>query len=349
MKSVGLIFGGESREHNVSIISALTIFKALRRDSNSSRFKVILFYIDKKGKWWGGSIAEEVLIKGFSKKIKGLSTETSFEGFTELPQESNEVEIWFPVLHGPNGEDGTIQGLLKLTKKPFVGSGILGSALGMDKIAMKAAFSAAKIPQVEYLGLNKSIFTQSNKENNLIEQLEKKLHYPLFVKPANLGSSVGVSKAFNRKELLQSLKKAGDLDERIIVEESVEARELECAILGGNELRTSVVGEISFNADWYDYHTKYSEGNSESLIPAPIPKKIEKQVKNYSLKACEAVNASGLARVDFFYNENTNQIWINEINTMPGFTPKSMYPLLWEASGINLEQLVAKLLYAAGE
>jgi D-alanine-D-alanine ligase len=230
---------------------------------------------------------------------------------------------------------------------PYVGSGVLGSAVGMDKQAMKAAFAAAGLPQVPYACVNAAEL--SGDAGPLLERLEQQLGYPCFVKPANLGSSVGISKARSRDELLAGLQAAAALDPRIVVEQGVTARELECAVKGGGAaaLQASVLGEICFDADWYDYDTKYSDGKSHTVIPAQVPVAISERARAMAIDACRAVHAQGLARVDFFYAEASGEIWLNEINTLPGFTSQSMYPMLWAASGVDLEHLVAELVEGA--
>ncbi len=347
--SVGVVFGGESGEHEVSIKSAITIIKSLSQGENKNRFNIVPIYIDKRGCWRGSSIANEVLDGKFPIENNKNTPAICERGLSEFPKESKLVDIWFPVLHGPNGEDGTIQGLFKLMNKPFVGSGVLGSAVGMDKIAMKAAFSSAGLSQVPYKNLNIDDLSQPTKLTEIINQIENDLTYPCFVKPANLGSSVGISKVNNNKELLEGIKKAANHDKRLVVEQGVNARELECGILGGENLQASVIGEIRFSSEWYDYETKYSQGASHLLIPAPIQDHIANKIRSLAIAACQAIGAYGMARVDFFYNEENHNLWINEINTLPGFTSQSMYPLLWEASGINLEKLVAKLVDTATE
>jgi len=264
--------------------------------------------------------------------------------------------VWFPVLHGPNGEDGTIQGLFSLMQVPYVGSGVLGSAVGMDKQAMKAAFAAAGLPQVAYACVEASELAKvddaeasGSGSGGLIDRLEAELGYPCFVKPANMGSSVGISKASDRDGLLEGLRQAAALDPRLVVEQGVSARELECAVLGTTELRASVLGEICFDADWYDYTTKYSEGLSHTVIPAKVPAELADRAQAMAIAACRAVGASGLSRVDFFYDQNSGDLWLNEINTLPGFTSKSMYPMLWEASGLPLVELVHDLVRGARE
>ncbi len=350
LTTIGIIFGGASGEHAVSIKSAKTIVDALKEGKNRTLFKVINTYIDQQGKWWNSEIADKVLEKGCEPKADLIFKNSKDPtGFRSLPRGTENVDIWFPVLHGPNGEDGTIQGLFKLTQKPFVGSGVLGSALGMDKVAMKTAFAEAGLPQVKYCVANTIDLLIKSSLDSLINQVESKLGYPCFIKPANLGSSVGISKAFTKEELLKGLRLAGKLDKKIVIEQNVSARELECGILGKKEMKASVVGEVRHNADWYDYETKYSEGSSKTIIPAPIPKKVSKKIQEIALLAAKSLSVEGIARVDFFYKEDTEQVWINEINTIPGFTQQSMYPLLWRASGLNIEQLVAMLVATAKE
>ena len=344
--TIGLVFGGASGEHTVSIRSARTVLEALGTGANADRYAPRLFYIDRQGRWWPEAVAGAVLASGLPSE-PDLPTTLPRPGFQGFPEGALDVEVWLPVLHGPKGEDGTIQGLFTLMERPFVGSGVLGSAVGMDKQAMKAAFAAAGLPQVPYACLNAAELAA--KPDAVAEHLEASLGYPCFVKPANLGSSVGISKATNRTELLEGLRLAASLDPRLIVEQGVEARELECGVLGVNKLRTSVLGEIRFDADWYDYDTKYSEGLSHTLIPAPVSEAVSERARALALDVFRAVGASGLARVDFFFNEELDALWVNEINTFPGFTSQSMYPMLWAASGLPLEDLIHTLVTEARE
>ncbi len=353
---VGLIFGGASGEHAVSIRSAATVARGLRQGANGGRYALRCFYIDPLGRWWGPELADAVLAQGTPASSEQLRAALAAAGapppqpgFRGFPPGALEIELWVPVLHGPNGEDGTIQGLFTLMGKPFVGSGVLGSAVGMDKQAMKAAFAAAGLPQVPYACVAAADLQRD--PEGLLDRLERQLGYPCFVKPANLGSSVGISKATGRSQLQQGLAAAAALDPRIVVEQGVAARELECAVKGGGgrALEASVLGEIRFDADWYDYETKYSDGLSHTVIPAAVPEAIAARARTMAIQACEAVGASGLARVDFFYAEASGQLWLNEINTLPGFTSQSMYPMLWQASGVALDALVHELLQTAGE
>ncbi len=347
--NIGLVFGGNSSEHNVSILSAKTIYDALSHSSNSQSFAIHPLYIDKNGFWGDYEYSKSIL---FDEEIPNLIQKSSkfpINNITNLSKESNEIDIWFPILHGPNGEDGVIQGLFKLTGKPFVGSGILGSSLGMDKIAMKSIFKSFNLPQVPYIFLNKIDILNNFFMQSIFNKVDTLINYPCFIKPANLGSSIGISKAYSKKELVNAIKVASDYDERIIIEKNIEGRELECGVLGKKIMRSSVVGEVKFKTDWYTYSSKYNENLSETIIPADLNVDISKKIQKLSIEACKAINAFGLARVDFFYQENTQQIYINEINTLPGFTKTSMYPMLWEASGLKLEKLVASLIEISRE
>ena len=346
-RTVGLLFGGRSGEHDVSIRSATTVLKGLSQGDNRNRYTVVAIYIDRDGRWWGPDIADTVLIQGGAPADADLPQPLPPQGFRGIPEGAHDVDVWYPVLHGPNGEDGTIQGLFELMRQPYVGAGVLGSAVGMDKQAMKAAFCAAGLFQVPYVCAYAASLRDTGSQLQLIERIEAELGYPCFVKPANLGSSVGISKARNKDQLVAGLTLAAELDSRLVIEQGVEARELECAVLGGAELRASIVGEIRFDADWYDYETKYTAGLSSTLIPAPLPPSVADQVQHQAIQACAAVGVTGMARVDFFYDERSDALWLNEINTLPGFTSQSMYPMLWAASGVTLEQLVHELLESA--
>ncbi len=349
LTKVGVVFGGKSSEHGVSIQSAKTIVNALRGNSNKNKYEVLNTYIDQKGRWWSSPIAEKVLKEGLSNEIEATFTQDNSNDFGCLGKELEDIDIWFPILHGPNGEDGSIQGFFQLTGKPFVGSGILGSAIGMDKIAMKTIFSAASLPQAPYLALTSDNFLEKKNLLKLIERIKHLIGYPCFIKPANLGSSLGITKAYSNEELSLGLKIAASFDKRVVVEQTIIGKELECAVIGKKEMRTSTVGEVTFESDWYDFDTKYSNGLSKVLIPAQISQKTIKKVQELSLLACKAISAEGIARVDFFFNEKQDKLWINEINTLPGFTKQSMYPMLWEESGVNLEELVSILVETARE
>jgi len=336
---IGLLFGGCSGEHEVSIRSASAIAQALKSEKNSLKYHLIPIYIQKNGIWRGGEFAQTVLAQQTPPTLLESGVLWKF------PSQVEEVDVWFPILHGPNGEDGTVQGLLRLMQVPFVGSGVVGSALGMDKVAMKNAFAQAGLPQVTYKAVQRDkIWSSPCVFPKLCDEIEEEIGYPCFVKPANLGSSVGISKVRTRSELETALDEAANYDRRIIVEQGIAMREIECAILGNEYPHASVIGEISYQTDFYDYETKYTEGKAELLIPAPLPDKIFKETQEIAKQAFLAVDAAGLARVDVFYEEATGNVYLNEINTLPGFTSTSMYPRLWEATGIPFPQLVDRLI-----
>lgn len=360
---VGLLFGGCSGEHEVSIASAQAIAQALRAEQNTPKYELLPCYIHKDGRWQIGEAAQQVLTSGTPlPQLSPDNSQSSLLGqqivspssqalnrWQPPPQVAN-VDVWFPILHGPNGEDGTVQGLLKLMQVPFVGSGVLGSAMGMDKIAMKMAFAQARLPQVNYLAVNRSqVWSNPDGFAQLCDRIETTLGYPCFVKPANLGSSVGIAKVRSRSELEIALNNAASYDRRLIVEAGVVAREVECAVLGNDQPQASVVGEITYQSDFYDYETKYTAGEADLLIPAPLPAATMKQVQEMAVQAFLAIDAAGLARVDFFYVEATGEILINEINTLPGFTATSMYPRLWAATGVPFAELVDQLIQLALE
>lgn len=363
---VGLLFGGCSGEHEVSIRSAQAIAKALSTGHNAARYELTPVYIQKDGRWLAGEPAQAVLAAGVPPQLveTTASTESLAEAGAALQAtvppaverwrstaQVADVDVWFPILHGPNGEDGTVQGLLQLMQVPFVGSGVLGSAMGMDKIAMKMAFAQVGLPQVKYRAVTRSqVWSNPCVFPKLVDEIEAELDYPCFVKPANLGSSVGIAKVRSRSQLEAALDSAASFDRRLIVEAAVPSpRELECAVLGNDNPKASVVGEITYQSDFYDYETKYTEGMADLHIPAQVPAAIAQRIQEMSLQAFAALDCSGIARVDFFYVESTGEVLINEINTMPGFTATSMYPQLWAASGVPFEALVDQLIQLALE
>ncbi|WP_298612283.1 D-alanine--D-alanine ligase family protein [uncultured Thermosynechococcus sp.] len=335
---VGLLFGGRSREHEVSVASAAAIAQAFAEGDNRDRYEVVPIYIQKDGYW---RLTDRV----------GIPAEPAPEAsLWQFPTVAETIDVWFPMLHGPNGEDGTIQGLLQLMQRPYVGSGVAASAIGMDKILMKTVFGAVGLPQVRYVALQRSdLWSDPCRYHHLCDRIETELGYPCFVKPANLGSSVGITKAKNRQQLTTALEAAAELDRRIIVEAGVVARELECAVLGNDKPQASVVGEITYNSEFYDYETKYTEGRAQLHIPADIPPAVSEQIRTLSLQAFQALDAAGLARFDFFYLPSTGEVLMNEVNTLPGFTALSMYPQLWAASGVPFPELVHRLVQLALE
>ncbi len=348
---VGLLFGGRSGEHEVSIRSAGAIAQALTAGSNSLKYEVVPVHIRKDGGWLSGEIAQQVLVSGKPLVAEQQPATRGLPDSAKLAERLPDlavlgsVDIWFPVLHGPNGEDGTIQGLFEVLQVPYVGCGVLGSSLGMDKLAMKSAFAQVGLPQVKYRGVSRSqIYSNPCIFPKLCDELEADLGYPCFVKPANLGSSVGIAKATNRKELEAALDSAASYDRRVIVEAGVVAREVECSILGNDDPKASVLGETRFSTDFYDYETKYTDGGAQLLIPSPVPEAVRDRIQEMSIRAFKAIDGAGISRVDFFYIESTGEILINEINTLPGFTATSMYPIMWKASGVDFPELVDRLI-----
>lgn len=339
---VGVLFGGCSGEHEVSIHSAQAIAGALSRNQNQEKYTVVPVYITKAGAWVFGDAAAEVLASG-----QPWASNANDDSVNRLPdgQQAAAIDIWFPVLHGPNGEDGTIQGLLTLMQVPFVASGVLGSAVGMDKLAMKTAFAQAGLPQVKYVAASRAeVWSNPCVFPKLCDRIEAELAYPVFVKPANLGSSVGIAKVRSRPELEAALDSVASYDRRIIIEAGIQAREVECAVLGNDVPKASVIGEIVFSSDFYDYETKYTQGQADLIIPAALPEAVAQTIQEMAVRAFQAVDAAGLSRVDFFYEESSGNVYLNEINTLPGFTQTSMYPMLWQASGLSFEELVDQLL-----
>jgi D-alanine-D-alanine ligase len=328
-----LLCGGQSEEHDVSLSSARSVIRAA-----GDRFEVTPIVIDKTGKLLPKANSLQALSEGRSEMTQ--RDLVAVAGLELQHLDNKAFDIVFPLLHGPNGEDGSVQGMLKLMGLPFVGSDVLGSAVGMDKLMMKSVFAAHGLPQIKYQAVNRSEWHLSREK--VLSKLTK-LELPVFVKPANLGSSLGISKAKDMKTLSLAIDEAALHDRRIIVEEAArQPRELEVAVLGNDQPEASPVGEITYQSEFYDYETKYTEGKADLIIPAEIPKGIAEQCQILALEAFKAVDAAGLARVDFFYSEG--KLYLNEINTMPGFTTTSMYPKLWEAAGVSYAELVERLI-----
>ena len=373
---VGILFGGRSGEHEVSLLSAASLLKAIDR----SKFEVVPIGITKEGQWLTASRAERMLAGQASKNVsdrhlragdpqstpgaalleqgevvivppvpRAAGALAPFQSKLSSDQVVN-VDVIFPVLHGTFGEDGTIQGLLELADIPYVGAGVLGSAAGMDKDVMKRLFAAAGLPIVKHVTVLRSRWEQEPKK--VAREISARLKYPLFVKPANLGSSVGISKAHNARELAPAMNDAARYDGKIVVEQGVgsaraKARELEVSVLGNDEPQASIAGEVVPIAEFYDYSAKYLEEGSKLLIPAPLRKKQMKQLQQLAIAAFQAVDCSGLARVDFLMDPKSEKLFVNEINTMPGFTAISMYPKLWAASGLDYTSLISQLIALA--
>jgi D-alanine-D-alanine ligase len=372
---VGILFGGRSGEHEVSLLSAASVLKAINKD----KYEVVPIGISKEGRWLTEAHAERLLRSGEDggRHLRAGDPEATpgaallargeavivppvpqshglipFESAASSGQKSIDVDVIFPVLHGTFGEDGTIQGLFELADIPYVGAGVLGSAAGMDKDVMKQLFAGAGLPIVKHVTILRSQWEKDAKKAR--KMVESSLKYPVFVKPANLGSSVGISKAHDRKELGPAIETAAGFDRKIVIEQGVggkkqKARELECSVLGNDEPQASTVGEIVPAAEFYDYSAKYLDEGSQLVIPARIGKKQMKQVQEMAVRAFQAVDCSGLARVDFLMDPKSEKIYLNEINTMPGFTSISMYPKLWAASGLEYSELIDRLIGLAME
>ena len=373
---VGILFGGRSGEHEVSLLSAASVLNAIDRE----KYEVVPIGITKEGRWLTAEHAEGLLSGKLMiepRQLRAGDPETTsaaavlmrgeavvvppepvhregglvpFQSDALLRRASDRainVDIIFPILHGTFGEDGTIQGLLELADIPYVGAGVLGSAAGMDKDIMKSLFIAAGLPIVKHVTTLRNHWGKNPKQ---VEKLVgRKLKYPVFVKPANLGSSVGISKAHNRKELGPAIDEAAKFDRKIVIEEGVggkkdKAREIECSVLGNDEPTASVPGEIVPCKEFYDYDAKYVDEGSQPIIPAKLTKAETRKVQELAVAAFRAVDCSGLARVDFLMDPKTKKIYLNEINTMPGFTSISMYPKLWAASGLAYADLIDRLI-----
>ena len=355
MVRVMVVFGGRSGEHEVSLASARAIMDALRR---GGRHEVVPVGITREGRWISSGEPMKEL-EGRHKELPDGSTleapipDPAVSGPPDpagekLPDGLGSVDVVFPVLHGPYGEDGTIQGMLELAGIPYVGSGVLGSAASMDKPTMKKIFAHHGLPQVEWLDLTRKGW-RADREG-WIGKIEDSLGYPCFVKPANLGSSVGIAKATDAAELQVALDAAAGYDRRLIVERGVDAREIEVSVLGNEDPEVSVPGEIVVKKEgFYDYEAKYVEGGMELVVPARVPDETTEEIRRIARTAYEAVDAAGMARVDFFLERGTDRLLLNEINTIPGFTPTSVYAELWAASGLPYEDLLDRLVDLALE
>lgn len=343
---VGVLFGGRSSEHEVSLASAANVMEALR----AAGHEVAPIGITPQGRWLPEPDALARLATKAAGERNGAAVESAWgllpqgDSHQALPQ----IDVIFPVLHGPYGEDGTVQGMLEMANLPYVGSGVLASACGMDKDVARRLFAAAGLPQVAYMTLLRRAW-QAEPETTL-DAVEDALPYPLFVKPANMGSSVGISKVHDRRQLAGALDLAARFDRKLLVEAAVpHARELEVSVLGNDAPIASVPGEIVPGNEFYDYNAKYIDDNSDLLIPAPLDADTVRQLQAYAVQAFVALDCAGLARVDFLMDGASGALFLNEINTMPGFTRISMYPKLWEASGIAYPELVDRLVRLALE
>src|SRR5256885_441676 len=346
---IGVLLGARSTEQEFPTLPARPITSA--RDPQ--RCEPVPLYIDKTGRWLVGASLTRLVGEDAPGKYVYLPPDPTQHSLVPAqdgigqPPSLPPLDVIFPVFHGLNGEDGTIQGVLELANLPYVGAGVLGSALGLDKIYMKRAFTAAGLPIVDYLPITRRQYEQD--PNAFIALAEERLGYPCFSKFANSGSSVGTTKAHNRGELVAGLRLASSFDRKLLVEAAVEARELEVSVLGNDEPQASVVGEVVPAHEFYDYDAKYLDAGSRLLIPAPIDASVAEEVRALALRAFQAVDAAGMARVDFFMERTTGRVLLNELNTIPGFTRISMYPKLWEASGMPYPRLIERLVDLAIE
>jgi D-alanine-D-alanine ligase len=359
---VGLIFGGRSSEHEVSIRSASSVIEAIDR----KKYDVLPVAITREGKWLPPADASKLLTPGAQSLLSdtisanrddvAILGDPSHLGLISFnsngrPLTSESLDVVFPVLHGPFGEDGTLQGLLEMANIPYVGCGVLASASGMDKVAMKLLFLQAGLPMCEYLWFLRSHWRSDR--SKVVKTAERGIGYPCFVKPANLGSSVGVSKAVDRASLERAIDLAAKFDRKIIVEEAVDGRELECAVLGNDEPKASLPGEYVIHdnsAGFLDYTEKYSKtGHVDFVVPAPIPKTLATKLQRLAIRAFQSVDGAGLARVDFFLKRDSKKLLINELNTMPGLTEVSGYPKMWAASGLSYTRMLDSLIDLAFE
>lgn len=345
--TLGIIFGGESGEHEVSLMSARSVIAML----NKNKYEVFLIGISKNGQWLFGfdSLSlykknEREFLRSILQKSKKINSKKTPSPLLNFLHET--IDVAFPIIHGTTGEDGTIQGIFELARIPYVGSGVLGSALGMDKVAQKELYKFHKIPQTRFLWFYSREW--KNNREKILKQIKKNLRFPLFIKPANLGSSVGITKVKKPAALQKAIALASLYDTKILVEEGIlNIHEVECSVLGNYEPVASSVGEIIPSNEFYDYNAKYIDNKTQLIIPAKLPKNITQNIQKYSIRAFTILNLFGMSRVDFFVKKNTKKIFINEVNTIPGFTLLSMYPKLWEASGLTYSVLLDSLIHLA--
>lgn len=346
---VGLIFGGKSGEHEVSLASAQSVLEAM----DAEKYDAVLIGVSKEGRWLtGGNPLKQLVNSTESPLLKAMNgsapngtsalVSQAAAGITTSDALNETVDVVFPLIHGPNGEDGTIQGLLELADLPYVGAGVAASAVGMDKGLMKSLFRNAGLPVADYLVVQRHRWEHDPEET--IHDIETIIRYPCFVKPANMGSSVGISKARNWDELTQALTTAAQYDRKIIVERAVQGREIECSVLGNDSPIASLPGEVIAEREFYDYEAKYADGRTRFVIPADLTGEQTRTVQELAVRAFQAIDCSGMARVDFFIEERDGRVLVNEINTIPGFTNVSMYPKMWEASGVSYTQLIDRLI-----
>ncbi len=330
MKKIGVIFGGRSGEHEVSLLSAASVIEAFDPD----KFEVVMIGITKEGQWKH--------YEGPTEKIANGTWEEDARDI-EVSQLGQLADFMFPVLHGPYGEDGTIQGLFEMLNLPYAGCGVLASALCMDKVSAKKIFEEAGLPTSRYeLVYAEDLDTEMEE---ILDRIERELPYTVFVKPSNMGSSVGISKVRTREELRQALRLAARYDRRIVVEEGIHCREVETGVIGNHQAEVAAVGEIVAKLDFYDYTAKYTDdAGTEISVPANLPKRIYEKIRTLAKEAYRAADCSGFARVDFFVDKTSGEVYINEINTIPGFTKYSMFPVMWNEAGVSFTELVERIV-----
>ena len=346
---IGILFGGRSGEHEVSLISAASVISAL----DPEKYEAVPIGISKDGRWLAGTSAHkmlppplgEVLRTGESVMLSADPNVAALVPSGNSRADALHVDVVFPVLHGTFGEDGAVQGLLDLAGLPYVGSGVLGSAVGMDKDVQKRLFLQAKLPVGDFLAIPRAEWEKSRAK--VLRDIRKKFRFPVFVKPATLGSSVGMTKAHDAKELATAMDFAGEFAQKIMVERAIRGREIELSVLGNEDPKASIPGEIIPHREFYDYAAKYLEEGTRLLIPAKLSNPQVKKFKEYAVRAFRTLDLLGMARVDFFLEHRTGEILLNEVNTIPGFTSISMYPKLWEASGLSYRQLLDRLIELA--
>ncbi len=348
--NVAVIFGGRSGEHEVSLASARSVVANL----DSDRYSVVLVGITKEGKWVLPADGPKALAEGFA-AIESAPADIPVDYGSSLvrlngaaPVPVGDIDVVFPVLHGTYGEDGTVQGLLELSGLPYVGSGVLGSAVGMDKVTMKALFNAAGLRNAAAIDFKRRDWEADRQ--SILDRTADEIGFPCFIKPANLGSSVGISKVKRLAELPAAIDLAAEFDLKILVEESIEnAHEIECSVLGNDDPEASVLGEIIPSREFYSYEAKYVDDASGQIIPAPLPDDVTVAVREMAVQAFKALDCAGLARVDFLVKRDTHEIFLSEVNTLPGFTQISMYPKLWEATGLSYPDLLDRVIQLALE
>lgn len=341
-KRLGIVYGGKSAEHEVSLSTARAVMQAV----DFEKYEVIPVYITYDGEWRKGQPLEQPVKTIEELRLKGDDSSKPDSIHDFLNGGAGTPDVIFPLLHGTNGEDGTVQGLFEVINVPYVGNGVLASSAAMDKVVMKQLFTQAGLEQVPYVHFIRSNWKQNS--DQLIEQMEQELEWPMFVKPANLGSSVGISKATDRDSLRVAVEFALKFDRKVIVEQGVTAREIELSVLGNDDPACSVPGEIKPVTEFYDYEAKYKDGNTALVIPAEVPVDVTKTMEDMAIRAFKVLDCSGLVRADFFVTAN-DKVLINEVNTMPGFTPTSMFPLLWQKTGVTYPELINELIELALE